>query len=199
MSEKDDKLVRDVLDRRERAAKGRRSQAIGDAFESWVDGQHEGARRLGILAHVEHNQARSRVVKGRLIYTATGIADYTGVLVGGRTLAAEAKAVAGGRLPRSRIEEKQARHLDAVALAGGLAFLLVEFHAQSKFTAVFTRYAVPWREVPWRIVKTAESVDVGALYDEWEVQPGTCYLSPYHAGGPPVVGTFGRRRVLPRE
>ncbi len=108
--------------------RGRLAKEVGGRFESWVEGQHEAAKYLGILAHVHHNEPRVKFVDGRLIYEKASVADYTGALEGGaRTLAVEAKSTATARFPLSDVTPLQQVHLGAVARAGGLALLLVEF------------------------------------------------------------------------
>jgi hypothetical protein len=168
---------------------GRTAKLVGDLFEDWIDGQHEMAQRLGILAHIAHNQAQSKIVKGRLSYVAKGVADYTGMLVGGTTLAVEAKSTALKSLARKAIKKKQADQLDAVARAGGHAFLLVEFRI--KTVPLRLRFAVPWLEIPWTVKRSAQSVSAEAL-QKWKIEPGTCYLSRVHPGGPAVGVRKGR-------
>jgi penicillin-binding protein-related factor A (putative recombinase) len=179
---------------RDNVAIGRLAQAVGGSFEDFVERQHEMAQRLGILAHVVHNQAQSKVVRGRLMFVAKGVADYTGMLVGGTTFCAEAKSTSAKSLARKAIDTKQAEHLDAVARAGGHAFLLVEFRIE--VLPLRLRFAVPWLEVPWVVKRSAKSVSADAL-EKWKIQPGTCYLSTVHPGGPPVGVRKGR--VYARE
>lgn len=171
----------------------RASTAAGAAFEALVEAHHVQAGRRGALAHVVHNQARSRVVGGKLIYEAAGIADYTGCLHGGRYLATEAKSTSKDRLPKSEITAVQQRHLDAVMTAGGLAFLLVEF--RGGFSP--HRYAIPWAEVPWRTLRTAESLsEVDINPNQLVLATGPDYLVPYHAGSNTQY-CLGKRRVIP--
>lgn len=174
---------------------------VGDAFERWLDEQHEKAGQRGALAHVVHNQAVSKVIHGRLMFEKPGVADYSGVLHGGGALAVEAKSVApDGRLPKSRIEQKQIEHLDAVMTAGGnsLALLLVEFRVHS--STAHRRYAIPWHEVPWKVLKTAESLDERDIAVSYQIAPGTDYLEKHHRGSERrySVGTH-RKRVYPVE
>jgi hypothetical protein len=208
-----------VISRDAARKRGRRNKAVGDAFESWVDGQHEMAMRLGIFAHVEHNQAHAKVVNGQVIYEKPGVADYTGCLesvfvesgytiyntnseiqlrkrLPAQYLACEAKSTDGDRLPRSKISPKQQEHLTAVARAGGLALLVIEFRHDTP--PVFTRYAVPWLEIKWTVLRTAESVAESDI-SQWQVQPGTCYLSRWHPGGPRSSNIGGRGRVYATE
>jgi recombination protein U len=175
---------------------GRIKQAVGEMFEAWVDGQHEHAQRLGIIAHVEKNEPHSKIIHGHVIYTAAGVADRTGTLEGGRSLAVECKSTKAVRFPRNDISTKQQEHLDAVARAGGLALLLVEFRATTP--PLFARYAIPWLEIPWKTLKTAESLDPADI-GVWMIPPGVCYLSRWHAGGPRSSQAQTRRRVLARE
>jgi hypothetical protein len=145
------------------------------------------------------------------------VADYTGCLNNGTAtmFAAEAKSTSKLYLPRSAIESKQAAHLDAVAAAGGLAFLLVEFRDENLSSQQYAsrdKFAIPWKQVPWKVKKSAESLDREELFrsfrerrgPEWWIveTPGgpgytDCYLSKFFAGGTPVSGI--RRRVFPRE
>lgn len=183
------------------SASHRASRDIGEAFEAWLEEQHVAAGLRGALAHIVHNQAVSKIVHGRLMYEKAGVADYTGVLHGGGYLAAEAKSVAPeGRLARSRIELKQAEHLDAVTAAGGssVALLLVEFRVE--LSAQHRRYAIPWHEVPWKTIKTAESLDERDIAIHYQIAQGTDYLAKYHRGSDRrySVGTH-RRRVYPTE
>lgn len=163
-------------------AQGRAAKFAGDKLESWIDAQHQKAIYLGILAHIEHNEAHSAIVKGQHVYTARGVADYTGVLDRcARAFAEEAKSSKTDRLARAAIKKKQADHLSAVAHAGGLALLLVEFRHE----ALPIRCAIPWLEVPWIILRSAESIDAASVA-QWLIprDPGGCYLERFHARGP---------------
>lgn len=183
-----------------RAESGRQAKFSGDAWESWVETQHEKAKHLGILAHVTHTQAIAKVIHGRLTYTKKGDADYVGCLesglVGGnslglaRYLAVEAKSTKDARFPRNEISSKQQEHLGCVDRAGGLALLLVEFREPS-----CRRFAVIWHSIPWQVKRTAESISADDLKG-WEVVP-ECYLKRWHAGG--VSSTAARMRRYARE
>jgi penicillin-binding protein-related factor A (putative recombinase) len=169
--------------RRTRAAIGRDNRLIGEAFENIVEKWHTMAGLRGALVHVVHNAPPSKFVNGKLIYEEAGVADFTGVLHGGGYLAAEAKSVAPGkRLEKSRISTKQLAHLDAVNAAGGnsLAFLLVEFRVANSIA--HRRYAIPWHQVPWKVIRTAESLDERDIAAWYQVPAGTDYLLRYHAG-----------------
>lgn len=163
-----------------RRAAGRKAQFVGDSFESWVDGQHVMAKNRGILAHVAHTYPRALHVKGRLSFIKKGVADYSGTLEGGRSLAEEAKSWSKDLFPRSEVDTKQALHLETVARAGGLALLLVEFRRTTP--PLYQRFAVPWLEVPWSVQNSAPTVAAADLM-KWIVAPDTCYLSRFHEGG----------------
>lgn len=182
----------------------RASTQLGEAFENWVDLQHALAGVRGALVHVTHNQAQSRVVRGRLIYSAAGVADYTGMLYGGIYLASEAKSTGKERLPKSEITPDQQDHLNAVTAGGGKAFLLVEFRGVTTLNGTLLteprRYAVPWRDVPWKMLRTAESVGELDLVN-WRAL-GHDYLQSYHPGSPNhfFVGAAAKqKRIHPRE
>lgn len=146
-------------------------QAAGARFEQWVEAQHVVARNRGLLVHAEHTQAVARVIRGKVVYAAPGVADYVLCLAGGRYAAVEAKACDGPRLYRSRIGSIQARHLDAVARGGALALLIVKYVGIDYF-------AVPWREVPWERARSADSVSAASLAS-WRIAPGSCYLKRF--------------------
>jgi hypothetical protein len=176
---------------------GRLSQAVGEHFENWIDGQHEMAMRLGILAHVEKNEPHSKMLGGHLIHTAPGVADRTGTLEGGRSLAVECKSTSDKRLSKSAISKRQAEHLDAVGRAGGLALLLVEF--RSLTAPLYRRFVVPWLEVPWKVLRSAKSLEPADIERGLMILPGTCYLARWHAGGPRSSSHGIRQRVYARE
>ena len=113
---------------RTRQQAGRYAKAVGDAFESWLDGQHARAKRLGMLAHIHHNEPKTRMHKGVLFYDKKSVADYSGTLEGGRSLAEEVKSWGSSdNFPRSQVDTLQAEHLQTVLRAGGLALLIIEF------------------------------------------------------------------------
>ncbi len=183
------------------SATARASRDIGEAFEAQVDTWHEMAGLRGALAHVVHNAPPAKFVHGRLIYEEAGVADFTGCLHAGGFLASEAKSVVpNGRLAKSRISTKQAAHLDAVTSCGGnsLAFLLVEFRGAA--TLLHHHYAIPWHHVPWKVVRTAESLSEEDIAEHYRVNKGEDYLAKYHAGSSAryIVGER-RKRTYPSE
>jgi len=144
-------------------------QASGARFEAWVEAQHVVARNRGLLVHAEHTQAVAKVIGGRVVYAAPGVADYVLCLHWGWYGAVEAKACDGPRLYRTRIAPLQSRHLHTVARGGGLALLLVRFDDD---------YAVPWLEVPWEQARSADSVSAASIA-QWRIAPGECYLERF--------------------
>lgn len=174
-----------------RVAVGRANKSAGDAFEIWLNLQHREAIRRGFLACVEKSEPHTKIINGRVVYTARGVADYFGTLAAGTrstdsfsarvrpaasvldgiSFAVEAKSTADERLAHAEVKPKQAEHLDAVSRAGGLALLLVEFRGGS----VPVRCAVPWAEVPWRKLRTADSVGIAEI-ERWIITPGENYL-----------------------
>lgn len=186
-----------MSDYKTNARRGRTAKAVGDRHESWVEGQHEMAMHLGILAHVHHNEPKATFRDGRLEYGKRSVSDYSGVFEGGKALATEAKScMSGDRFGRNDVTPEQQKHLEATARAGGLAFLVVEFRMPS--APFFRRFAMPWLQVPWRVMRTAQSIGIlDVELQQWEVQPSTCYLSRHHTGGK-RSSTFGTvNRVYP--
>lgn len=185
-----------VKDRARNSIRGGQAQAAGSHFEAFIERHHNEGKRLGIIAHVAHNEPRSKVIGGRLIYESAGVSDYTAVLEqGARAAAIEAKSRKGTCLGKSEVEPLQQEHLDAVAHAGGLALLLVEFRSETP--PYFNRYAIPWLLVPWKIKRTAESLEQVDIDVQWRVvETETCYLRRWHAGGP--RSSIPRGRVFPR-
>jgi hypothetical protein len=187
-----------------RVAVGRANKAAGTAFEAWVEAQHNAALTMGVLAHIEHNEAHSKIISGRPMYVAPGVADYTGTLANGKSLAAEAKSTDAMRLSKSEVKPLQQKHLNAVARTGAPALLLVEFRGipvegVAPGIAGSRRYAVPWMEVPWEVLRTAESVSESALI-KWRIQPSECYVTRVcDVRLPPEAREIKRGRIFPRE
>ena len=157
----------------------RRAQRTGKHFEDFLDTQHELAKKLGLLAHAEHTQARSKVFGGKLCYEKAGVADYVLCLSDGRYMAVEAKSTEGKTLMLSRIEPLQSRHLNAVTTASNTqALLLVEFSLEGRYE----RFAMQWDAVPWAIKRSAESLswdDACKYYSSGFIHEGECYLSKF--------------------
>lgn len=180
-------------------ARGRVAKAAGDSFEAWIDVQHEGAKKLGVLKYVSHNQPQAKYLNGRLTYVAKSDCDYTGTMSDGKSFCAEGKSTKEAkktkklRLMRSAVKKKQAEQLDMVSDVSGVAYLLVEFRDGEGRK---WRYAIPWAEVPWKTLKTAQSIGLEDLNPRWRVAPGECYLK---RGVPMPPSTGGRKRVFARE
>jgi hypothetical protein len=178
-------------------ASGRAAQQHGASLEAWAERQHAEGMRLGLLAHIEHNQAQARMVDGRLMYTSKGVADYTGTLCDGfgRSLAVECKSTEKSYLSKSAVSGLQQRHLDAVALAGGVSILLVELQVKGRFR----RHALRWTAAPWKVKRTVESVSAEDI--ELFIVPvdEPCYLRWFSDDTHAKPGAFGRRHVFPRD
>ncbi len=173
---------------------GHHSKDSGQDFEDFCAEHHNEALRLGILTHWVHNEPHWRQVGGQWIRVQAGVADVTGILHNkvATTLATEMKK-RKNRLRRNEIEPKQAQHLDAVVRGGGLAFLLARIVVEG----AEHDFAAPWQLVPWRVVKTAESVGVDELAPWVIPKDCRCYLDKYcSVRGVPVSLA---KRIFPRE
>lgn len=146
--EPDRESVRAGHVRRARAVlAGRSANASGDAFEAWVEHQHRVAKRMGVLALVDHfGPPVDFTAPGECHPVGKAPPDYVGVLQGGRSLVVEAKH-RGDRLEiggdsRRAIAPHQVAYLAAAEAAGALALLVVSFER----AAGVSRFAVPWSE-----------------------------------------------------
>jgi penicillin-binding protein-related factor A (putative recombinase) len=180
-----------------RVAGGYKAKLGGMQHEGWVEAQHEKARWLGIIAHVQHNEPKTKRIGGRLIEVAATVADHTGVLEGGRYLAVEDKSVEDRRFAKNKVTREQQEHLTAVAKAGGLALLVVDFKILVERLLTHNRAAIPWLEVPWKTVKSAEALYLEDIDLKWIIIAEDCYLRRWHNGGP-RSNTFGDR-IYPAE
>lgn len=175
---------------RTREEAGRHAKAAGDQFEVWMEGQLDHSMRLGILACWHHNEPKVKVYNGRVNYDAKSVADYSATFEGSRSGAFESKSTSTKNFPLSEVSLLQQRHLEAVAKAGGIALLVVEF--RSAVAPLFQRFAIPWLDVPWIVLKTAKTINP-SLLSQWVISPGTCFLSRWHTGGPRSSPIYGAR------
>ena len=214
-----------MRDRARNSISGRKAQVAGSSAESWLDAQHEIALRLGILARIDKIDPPAVVRNGKVEFGERTGADYVGMLGSGLAgkpvyglatyCAIESKSTLKEYLPRAEVKKEQQRHLDEVARGGGLALLVVEFrgepsaevvlatgevalrvHGGVQFNPAYRRYCVPWQDVPWQVLKTAQSVSEEALAKAgWQVQiarEGSCYLERFHPRGTPTAAPKGR-------
>ena len=206
--------LRSMRDRARNSIAGRKAQVAGSSFESWLHEQHEVAKRLGILAHVDKIDPPAVVRNGRVEFGEKTVSDWVGMLDGGsaRYLAEEQKSTLKEYLPRAEVSKKQQEHLSSTARGRGLALLLVEFRGELSDRLLHTmfppvlyghaqhsprRYCVPWHSTPWQVLKTAESVSEESLRaGGWAVR-GECFLERFHPRGTP--STPARQRSYPRE
>lgn len=188
-----------IQKRAKNSISGRKAQAAGDKFETWIEAHHNCALERGVLAHVMHNEPKTKYTNGKLIKDKPSASDYTGMFDGGsaKYFAAEAKSTMEEYLPLEALTKKQQAHMEAVARGNGVAVLLIEFRTDE---GRITRYAVPWIAVPWKVKRTAKSVDEADI-SLWLIPASTdCYLQRYYAGGPRSSTAGGpHHRVYPVE
>jgi hypothetical protein len=161
--------------RRQRAL----AHAAGAQFEGWLEVHHREAVALGLLSWWRHISPRVKWVglgaRARAVVVGEACADYVGQTCSGRSLVIEAKSTGDVRFRRGAIEPQQLAHLDACAAHDGLAILAIEFRAQDgDALRIVGRFAVPWRLVPWRKLRSAESISAADLAG-FEAT-GRCYL-----------------------
>jgi recombination protein U len=103
----------------------------GMAFEEQLKWQHALYHKQGI-AKMDKQYVPSLPVKdgkwAKVIGKST--VDFVGVLNGGRHVAVDAKDCAEKRVALDRLAAHQIEHLEAIALHGALAFVLVRFERQ---------------------------------------------------------------------
>lgn len=149
-----------------RVRAGRRARRLGEDLERWVASYLSTAQRVGAVAwwmKVHPGVRHARVqVDGRwgfkLVWGERAAADFVGLLPDGRMLCIECKTVEGQRLSRAAIKPQQLAHLGAVAAAGGIALLAVEFRDEGTVTRAARQYVIPWHLVPWATARTAQSL-----------------------------------------
>lgn len=151
-----------------RVRAGRSAKRHGDAFEAWIASYLKTAQHAGVIAwwmkiHPGVRQVRrcdnaSGTWRNELAWAARAAADFIALTPDGRMVAIECKSIESARLARAVIQPQQVTHLDAVAAAGGLAFLAVEFRDEGRVTCAARQYFIPWREVPWVVARTASSL-----------------------------------------
>lgn len=193
-----------IQKRAKNSISGRKAQAAGDKFETWIEAHHNRALERGVLAHVMHNEPKTKYVNGKLIKDKPSAADYTGMFDGGsaKYFAAEAKSTTEKYLPLEALTKKQQDHMEAVARGNGIALLLIEFRIEVVSThgtgVHIRRYAVPWLAVPWKVKISARSVDEADI-STWLITTD-CYLQRYYVGGVRSSLAGGpRRRMYPVE
>ncbi|MDB4928509.1 MAG: hypothetical protein JWM10_993 [Myxococcaceae bacterium] len=151
---------------RERA--GRAANRHGKAWEAAVKAYLNTA--LAVLLVVWFTKVEPGVVQKRvraeggrwewaLGWGEKAAADYAGCTAAGRALAIECKSTESGRLARDEIRPQQAAQLDAVAGAGGVSLLAVEFRHVGRDAWGARQYLIPWRDVPWTVARSAEGLD----------------------------------------
>lgn len=160
---------------------GKKAQSVGENFEGRLRALLEGARlsrRLVWWTKIETPTKQVRLprpVNGeryKIVWGEKAAADFMAVTEGGCPVVIECKSVQGTRLPQAAIQPQQRTQLDAVAAAGGLALLAVEFRTEGKVIHHARQYLVPWRTVPWEKARTAWSLTETACVP-WVIRQGT--------------------------
>lgn len=137
---------------RHRAAMAKISDVVGRAFEEAAENKLTVLKQIGIVAWWEHQHPEMFRRNGMWMKGAASGADFSGVLRGGRAFALEVKSVGPDEerdpvlIREKAISPKQLEHLDAVAAAGGLAVLAVQFRHE---LAPWLVAVVQWTRVPW--------------------------------------------------
>ncbi len=144
---------------------GHASREAGKQFEQRVQNALVAATQAGLLLWWTHQQPIVTMHGKRIGQSG---ADFALITRGGIAGAVECKSVRGLRLMREAIQPEQARHLNAVSKGGGLALLAAEFRCEE--TGIVSAHLIPWKEVPWAVARTAESVTRDALA-RWKMRP----------------------------
>jgi len=169
-----------TADTEARELAGRKAKRRGEALETWVRGLLISALLALVIAHwmqIWPEAKHKRAPDGRggwrfeLRWGARAHADFAGTTADGRSFAIECKTVEGARLPRARIAAQQVKHLDAVARAGGVALLALEFRDEGPVVSVGRQYLVPWGQVPWVVARSAQAVEEASLA-RWRIKHG---------------------------
>lgn len=144
----------------------------GSAWEAQLERLHDRYRRdrLAVVLRV-HPPVRMLADHGKSftgIWAGDGPPDFVGALGDGRAVAFDAKTIERGqRFPLRMIARHQARDLEAVHLAGGLAFVAFRLKRQA--------YALPWSKLgplfwSWRdVVGAPRSVPVSDWWLPFDV------------------------------
>lgn len=149
--------------KRSRGDSARLSVAIGKDFEKLVDTDLQMLIQQQVVGFYAHTEVGYRK-KGKFFQPVeAGFADFSGHFRRGAiSFAIEAKSRTGDRFGFNEIPEKQVEHLEAVASAGGVSLLALEFRYELPPTGFAIpaprRFAVPWRKVPWRVAVSARAV-----------------------------------------
>lgn len=167
---------------------GRRAQQHGDAFEKWLEGQHDAALGIQMLAWWRKTGCAMKKLPGKgWTPVGKGPVDYVLYTPGRRTLIVEAKSFEGARFPRAKVPPHQQDHLERHARANPdeASGALLVLRAADVTGYHVRHFAVPWARVPWVAKVSAEAVylDDPAL-GLWEVRE-PLYLSPILEGRGP--------------
>lgn len=154
----------------QRRLSGARAKANGDAFEQWLVPCIFTPLQLtdDLLVRWDKLSPEMVAVPGgkrrQFSPVAESGGDWVLMLNGGRYCAAEAKSCSAERFAKNTIPAHQQKHLDIAHAHGALAFLLLRFN----WPGAAPSYFVPWAQVPWQVLKTAQSVHFSDLHP-WRV------------------------------
>lgn len=161
---------------------GQASRDFGAELEKPVKKKLEQLEKLEVVAHFHKNQPGWAMIgKGpppdfepKYMRVAASGADFEGTLGRlsarpGISFGIEAKSV-GPKPPKegpgmqsfireARMPDDQIKHLDALARAGAVSLLLLQWRPADEpwFVTI-----IPWAEVPWRVAKVRSHLDMEA-------------------------------------
>lgn len=126
---------------------------LGRSWEIALEAQHDRYRRdrLAVVWKTEPRRDRT----GRYVEKAPP--DFVGVLADGRGVCFDAKDCTRSRWPLSNVKPHQARDLEAVYLAGGVAFVALRMGSVGHF-------------LPWGALRES--------YQAWRLGEGSASLGP---------------------
>ena len=164
--------------------------ARGLAWELTLEQRHREYRRDRRAVIFRCHPRRDRSGK----YLEDAPPDFLGALADGRAVALEAKDHAGARWPLSRLADHQARDLEAVHLAGGVAGVALRLGGSG--------WWLGWGDLrgPWQAWRGGErgpaSVDGAWLREHaWPIVDGDWLTAV--AGGAGWAATLDRARSMP--
>lgn len=159
-------MTRMTVEQYRASIQGKQNRAQGLAFEEIVNATCEYYRSLGV-AYIEKTPEPMKpigVINRKLghfkaVFTKAAQPDYKGTLLGGRSIAFEAKHTDTDRIQQKAVTEEQWRALDLHEAMGAWCFVLVSLD--------WKYYRVPWSK--WKTMKE----DYGHKY------MNAAELSPY--------------------
>ena len=130
-------------ERYKRRLAGARSRVAGNAFEDMIEASCKWYEMHGMLKATKTPEPMKPLgkpnAKGQFLacYTKKAQVDFSGTMIGGRSVRFEAKETETDRIERSRVSDKQMDDLRAHQSIGALCFVLLCYGFHSF-------YRVPW-------------------------------------------------------